>query len=145
MASMHFRAGVVAIVTNSKLQVLAFERSDIAGQWQLPQGGMEPEETPEAAAWRELEEETGLGTSDVELIEEFSEWTVYEWPNGARESGRRLGQAQRWFTFRVVSDNIVPSPDGVEFVSWKWVEPEWLIEQVVEFRRSGYERVLGAR
>jgi putative (di)nucleoside polyphosphate hydrolase len=145
MASMHFRAGVVAIVTNSESQVLAFERSDISDQWQLPQGGMEPGETPEEAAWRELAEETGLGSADVELIDEFSEWTVYQWPNGAREKGKRLGQAQRWFTFRALSDKIVPIPDGVEFVSWKWVEPAWLIDQVVEFRRSGYERVIGNR
>ena len=140
---MHFRAGVVAIVTNSKSQILAFERSDVADQWQLPQGGIEPGESPEAAAWRELGEETGLDASDVCLIDEFSEWTVYQWPNGVSKKGKRLGQAQRWFTFRACSDDVIPTPDGVEFVSWKWVERDWLIGQVVAFRRSGYERVLG--
>jgi putative (di)nucleoside polyphosphate hydrolase len=142
---MHFRAGVVAVVTNSQGDVLAFERSDVNGQWQLPQGGIEPGETPVAAAWRELTEETGLGPDDVELIDEYPEWTLYEWPDHVQRQGKRLGQAQRWFTFRVFDDDVEPAPDGVEFVSWKWADTDWLIDQVVEFRRPSYERVLRDR
>lgn len=145
MASTHFRAGVVAVVTNSLGQILAFERSDVTGQWQLPQGGIEPGETPVAAAWRELTEETGLDASAVELIDEHPEWTLYEWPDHVQQQGKRLGQAHRWFTFRVRDDDVEPAPDGVEFVAWKWVDPEWLIDQVVPFRRPGYQRVLGDR
>ncbi|RLE26345.1 MAG: RNA pyrophosphohydrolase [Actinobacteria bacterium] len=143
MASMNFRAGVVAIVINSDLQIMAFERSDVADQWQLPQGGIEPGETPVAAAWRELGEETGLGEPEVELIQEFPEWTIYEWPEGVGPKGKRMGQAQRWFIFHTCSDDVVPTPDGVEFVAWKWVEAHWLVDQIVEFRRSSYEQVLG--
>jgi putative (di)nucleoside polyphosphate hydrolase len=78
----------------------------------------------------------------VDLVGEFEEWTVYEWPLEVRQRGKRLGQAQRWFTFRALDDGIVPTPDGVEFVSWRWVEPAWLVDQVVPFRRRAYERVL---
>ena len=134
----------MAIVRNSAGQVLAFERSDVADQWQLPQGGIEPGEGPRDAAWRELGEETGLGVDDVELVGEHPDWTVYVWPDTVRRTGKRLGQAQRWFTFRVVDDHVVPSPDGIEFVSWRWVEPEWLIDQVVDFRRGPYTQVLGS-
>lgn len=141
MGSAHFRANVVAIVTNGKGRVLAFERSDFAGQWQLPQGGIDVGEDPEEAAWRELAEETGLTADDVDLVEEYPEWTVYAWPTGVRKNGR-LGQAQRWFTFQVRDDDVEPRPDGVEFVNWKWVKRKWLVRQVVEFRRSSYERVL---
>ena len=59
MAKPHFRAGVVAVVRRSDGQVMAFERADAPGAWQLPQGGIESGETPEQAAWRELREETG--------------------------------------------------------------------------------------
>jgi putative (di)nucleoside polyphosphate hydrolase len=138
---MHFRANVVAVVTNDEGEVMAFERSDVAGAWQLPQGGVDEGETPEEAAWRELAEETGLGERDVELADEYPEWTAYELPTGPRKNGR-MGQVQRWFTFRVIDDDIQPVPDGVEFRSWKWVKREWLVDHVVEFRRASYRRVL---
>ena len=76
------------------------------------------------------------------------EWTIYEWPPELRDGGRRharqrLGQVQRWFVFRVRDDTVEPTPDGIEFGAWRWVEPRWLVDQVVEFRRPAYERVLG--
>ena len=146
---MQFRAGVVAVVTSSDGQVMAFERSDVPGAWQLPQGGINVGEDTAAAAWRELFEETGLGPEQVELVDEYPEWTAYEWPVEVRAAGkgrgaRRLGQAQRWFIFRVHSDDVEPVPDGVEFSTWQWVPSDWLIEQVVPFRRPSYERVLSS-
>jgi putative (di)nucleoside polyphosphate hydrolase len=142
MASMHFRAGVVAVVVDSRSRVLAFERADVPGQWQLPQGGIDVDETPVDAAWRELHEETGLDSDDVDLIEEFDEWTVYQWPDHVRGRRQRFGQAQRWFRFRVRDDGVQPRPDGVEFVDWKWVDASWLVDQVVDFRKPAYQRVL---
>ncbi len=146
---MQFRAGVVAVVTSPTGQLMAFERTDFPGQWQLPQGGIDVGETPQHAAWRELYEETGLGPADVELIAEYPEWTIYEWPielreHGGRHAGDRFGQAQRWFFFRPMSDDVEPTPDGVEFGAWKWVEADWLVDQVVEFRRPSYGRVLSS-
>lgn len=143
MASAHFRAGVVTVVENSKGKVMAFERADVPGQWQLPQGGIDIGETPLVAAWRELGEETGLGPDDVELVREHGDWTVYEWPTGVRKNGR-MGQVQRWFVFRVRDDDVAARPDGVEFVAWKWVKRSWLIERVVDFRQSAYREVLTA-
>jgi putative (di)nucleoside polyphosphate hydrolase len=141
MASMHFRANVVAIVVNDQGGVMAFERSDFDGQWQLPQGGIDDGESPEEAAWRELGEETGLRGEHVDLIEEFDEWTAYAWPAGPRKNGR-IGQVQRWFTFRVKNDHVEPEPDGEEFQDWKWVTPEWLVDNAVDFRQPSYRRVL---
>ena len=76
------------------------------------------------------------------LTDELPDWTVYEWPRHALDS-KRLGQAHRWFFFDVVDASIEPSPDGTEFSTWQWVEPEWLVDHVVAFRRSSYRRALG--
>jgi putative (di)nucleoside polyphosphate hydrolase len=138
----------VIVVRHPNLrEILAFERVDEPGSWQLPQGGLHPGEEPIEAAWRELKEETGLGEADVVARVEYPEWVAYEWPEDViREHGRggkRRGQVQKWFLFDALNDDIAPNPDGSEFVAWKWVEPAWLTAHVVEFRRAAYERVLG--
>ncbi len=129
-------------------QVMAFERADALGSWQLPQGGLNSGELPIDGAWRELLEETGLGAPQVALRDEYPEWLAYEWPPEvrAKKTGprERIGQTQRWFLFDAASLDIQPVPDGKEFVAWKWVEPRWLIDHVVDWRRGPYERVLGA-
>ena len=142
MAKPHFRAGVVAVVRRSDGHVMAFERADAAGAWQLPQGGIESGETPEQAVWRELWEETGLTRRDVRLVEQRPAWTIYEWPVDMRSSDR-IGQAHRWFVFEPVDDDITPRPDGSEFTAWRWMLPTELIDCVVEFRRGPYAQVLG--
>ena len=148
MGSPTFRAGVVIVVTDSVGRVMTFERLDQPGAWQLPQGGIDIDEFPEQAAWRELREETGLGADTVELVGGHPEWIAYEWPAdlAARMRPNRdgplkqLGQVHRWFWFRVRSDDVTPQPDGVEFGAWRWTNPEPLIEEVAEFRRRAYRR-----
>lgn len=137
----HFRAGVVIVVRRGNGDVLAFERGDTPGAWQLPQGGLNRGEAPVEAAWRELHEETGLGEGDVRLAGEHPHWTVYELPAPWRE-GTRLGQAHRWFFFETIGDTVTPTPDGREFTDWAWIAPGDLIGSVSEFRRRNYEEVL---
>lgn len=147
MAGQHFRAGVVIVVRHPDQRlVLAFERSDAPGSWQLPQGGLEHGEEPIEGAWRELQEETGLDRSHVVERGEHPDWVAYEWPvEVMREHGRdgkRRGQVQKWFVFDALDADIEPTPDGSEFVAWRWVDPDWLIDHVVEMRRPAYARVL---
>ncbi len=142
MANPHFRAGIVAVVRRADGKVLAFERTDYSGEWQLPQGGIERGESPEQAAWRELEEETGLGSTHVRLVDEYDGWTVYVWPPEMRR-GARLGQAHRWFFFEPLRADVEPTPDGDEFSDWTWMSVTSLIERVVDFRKVPYRQVLG--
>jgi putative (di)nucleoside polyphosphate hydrolase len=142
VSGQHFRAGVVIAVTRDDGAVMAFERRDVPGAWQLPQGGLKRGEEPIEAAWRELAEETGLDNMDVAFVREHTEWIVYEYPAHIRDDGPRRGQAQRWFWFKVVSPDVVARPDGDEFTAWRWVERTWLVDNVVDFRRDGYARVL---
>ena len=142
MSSAHFRAGVTVVVRRGDGRVLAFERAEPRGQWQLPQGGIGVGETPEQAAWRELLEETGLGPADVRHTSEHPHWTLQEYPPDVR-TDRRFGQVHRWFFFDVQRADVEPVPDGDELVDWRWVEPSWLVAHVVEFKRQSYEQVLG--
>jgi putative (di)nucleoside polyphosphate hydrolase len=143
----HFRAGVVIVVRHPDgRQLLAFERSDSPDSWQLPQGGLDTGEEPIEGAWRELFEETGLGEEHVIARAEYPDWVAYEWPTDIMrvhgKDGKRRGQVQKWFLFDALHADIEPTPDGSEFVAWRWVEPEWLIAQVLDWRRPAYERVL---
>jgi putative (di)nucleoside polyphosphate hydrolase len=147
MAGQHFRAGVVIVVRHPDHRlVLAFERADTPGAWQLPQGGLDQGEEPLEGAWRELLEETGLGPEHVIARAEYPDWVAYEWPSEIMQmhgrDGRRRGQIQKWFLFDVHDPTVQPRPDGSEFVGWQWVEPAWLIEQVPVWRRDAYRRVL---
>lgn len=145
MGKPYFRAGVVAVVQRTNGDVMAFERADVTGEWQLPQGGIDAGESEVEAAWRELAEETGLTADDVRLAGEFPHWTVYAWPEGVSggRRGDRVGQVHRWFFFEPVRDDVEPTPDGHEFRSWKWMDVGTLIAGVVDFRQLPYRQVLG--
>jgi putative (di)nucleoside polyphosphate hydrolase len=139
-----FRAGVVMVVRHpDRDELLAFERADLPGEWQLPQGGIDNDEEPLDAAWRELAEETGLGPEQVELVGEHPRWVAYEWPADLR--GKRRGQVQRWFFFAARDAKVQPKVDDREFQAWRWCTPAWLIRQVVEFRQEAYTEVLAPR
>src|SRR5438552_2332666 len=68
------------------------------GGWQLPQGGIDADEDPRVAIFRELREE--IGTASARIIGEHPEWLTYELPPellGKALGGRYRGQRQRWF------------------------------------------------
>ena len=150
MAGATFRAGVAMIVRRGDGHILVFERRDAPGSWQLPQGGIDVGETPEVAAWRELAEETGLDATSLGLVAESGDWISYEWPRSvieAQKSGRHhIGQTQKWFLFGVLDDHdghahhLNPEPDGREFSSWRWMSPHDIIDSVIDWRRSAYQR-----
>jgi len=117
--------------------------------WQMPQGGIDPGETPLEAATRELYEETGM--KSVELIGEAPGWINYDLPDhliGIGLRGRFRGQTQKWFAFRFLGDDseiaIDPPPDGHEreFDAWQWADIETLPALIVTFKRAVYERVV---
>jgi len=73
--------------------------------WQFPQGGMNTDETPEEAMYRELEEETGLQPEHVELVAATPGWLRYKLPQRyLRRHSKPLciGQKQVWFLLKLV-------------------------------------------
>ena len=119
--------------------------------WQMPQGGIDPGETPFEAALRELEEETNV--SSVEFIAEAPLWLSYDLPPEAnkRWSGKYIGQTQRWFAMRFLGNDSeidIHAPGGgkhkPEFDDWRWEKMGNLPELVVPFKRQVYVDVVAA-
>jgi putative (di)nucleoside polyphosphate hydrolase len=136
----YFRAGVGIIVTNGADLVLALERRDAPGSWQLPQGGLEAGEPPSEAARRELREETGLTPADVEFVAEFDRWLTYELPASLTSAKTGLGQTQRWFLVTIRDGELDPStlPPNEEFTRARWMSLSDLATEAVGFRRALY-------
>ena len=146
--SLPYRPCVGIVLTDGEGRVFAAERIDTPGAWQMPQGGIDEGESPEIAAFRELEEETGLGANSVNLEAEHPDWLTYELPEdllGNVWKGRFRGQEQRWFLMRLTAPEsaIRLATDHPEFSQWQWMDPAALISAIVPFKRQIYADVLG--
>jgi putative (di)nucleoside polyphosphate hydrolase len=115
--------------------------------WQMPQGGIDDGETPEQAALRELEEETG--TNKATYIAQMDEWLCYDLPPhllGVALHGRYRGQRQKWIALRFTGEDkdINIATAEPEFASWKWLALEALPRMIVPFKRDTYMKVIAA-
>ena len=141
-----YRASVGVMLLDLGGRVFVGQRIDTAGAaWQMPQGGIEPGESPRAAALRELAEE--IGTGKAEIIAEGRDWLSYDWPPdiAARAwGGRYRGQRMKWFALRFTGadGDIDVDTANPEFAAWKWVAPEALPRLIVPFKRAHYRAVL---
>lgn len=134
-----FRAGVGVVIRRDDGLLLAFERRQHPGSWQLPQGGIDEGESIQSAALRELFEETGLRKEDVEFVAEFEAWVGYELPVELRSPKTGRGQVHRWTLMAPRHGDLVPSlGDGEEFSAWKWMTTDDLVEHTAAFRQPVY-------
>jgi putative (di)nucleoside polyphosphate hydrolase len=117
-------------------------------EWQMPQGGIDPNEDPRPAAQRELYEETGV--TSVAYLGETAGWLTYEFPpydGPPHRLAKFRGQRQKWFAFRFTGDEreIVVADtrndQEPEFDEWRWEQLERVPELVVPFRREVYAAV----
>jgi putative (di)nucleoside polyphosphate hydrolase len=119
--------------------------------WQFPQGGVDKSEDLEAAARRELEEETGVVSA--ELLGQTEGWIVYDFPEALKaqhvRDGRKPwdGQKQAWFAFRFTGDDSEIALDRhaeIEFDAWRWGALDEAPSLIVPFKREAYEQVVAA-
>ena len=140
------RTGVGILVLNSKNQVFVGKRKDNPfDKWQMPQGGVDPNEPLLVAMKRELEEETSI--KKIEILKEFDQWLEYELPEdlvGKIWKGKYRGQKQKWFVVKFIGTDseININTKNPEFIEWKWVNMNLLPDMIVLFKKHVYEKVL---
>jgi putative (di)nucleoside polyphosphate hydrolase len=148
MSELPYRPNVGAALFNARGQIFVARRADLpnaegaAGGWQLPQGGIDPDEDPAGAVLRELQEE--IGTAKAEIIGEHPEWLTYDLPPellGKALGGHYRGQRQRWFALRFTgtdSDIRLDLDPHPEFDAWRWAALAELPALAPPFKRRIY-------
>ncbi len=145
-----YRPCVGLVLRNPAGRIFAGQRIDNpGGAWQMPQGGIDPGETPEVAALRELGEETGIPPDAVEILDATPDWITYDLPHDLVPQiwkGRFRGQRQRWFLMDFHGDDamIDIAKEHPEFSAWAWMRPDELIARIVPFKRATYAAVFEA-
>ena len=139
------RNGVGIVVLNQQNKVFVAKRIDNPKDfWQMPQGGVDDGEKPIDAAYRELEEETGM--KNLEFIKEIEGTTMYELPEhllGIIWKGKYKGQRQKWFIVKFIGndEDIHIKTKYPEFLDWKWEELSKITDTVVEFKLHVYQEI----
>lgn len=137
-----YRRGVGIMLLNRENDVFVAQRIDMpSSAWQMPQGGIDDGEDPEAAAWREMAEE--VGTDKAELLAQSRDWHRYDLPADLVPrlwKGRYRGQEQKWFAFRFLGDDrdIDIETENPEFSAWRWAAFAELPSIIVPFKRQLY-------
>jgi putative (di)nucleoside polyphosphate hydrolase len=139
------RIGVGIVVLSMNNKVFVGKRKDNPfDKWQMPQGGVDPNEPLIQAMKRELVEETSI--KNIKVLKELDHWLEYELPEnliGKIWKGKYRGQKQKWFVVRFLGndDEININTKYPEFIDWQWVDVKQLPELIVLFKKHIYEEI----
>ncbi|HVJ53958.1 MAG TPA: RNA pyrophosphohydrolase [Aliidongia sp.] len=142
-----YRRNVGIMLLDAEGRVWVGKRIGMAeGGWQMPQGGIDAGEEPQAAAVRELHEE--IGTDKAQILFATEGWLLYDVPadlaKERRWHGKWRGQAQRWYAMRFTGTDkdIDIATEHPEFDEWRWARRDELVGLIVPFKRKVYEAVV---
>lgn len=141
-----YRPCVGIVLFNADGHVFVGERIDTPGAWQMPQGGVNPDEDLKLAALRELKEE--IGTDKADILHVAPEKLRYDLPPHLQRNlwaGRYKGQEQTWIAARFTgkdSDIVLDADAHPEFRDWKWVDLPRTLDLIVPFKRETYLKVI---
>jgi len=146
-----YRPNAGLVLLNKSGEIFAGKRIDTPDAWQMPQGGIDKGESAEAAALRELAEETGVAPELVEILAKTGDWLKYDFPpevalklfTNKKGKAKYRGQQQRWYLMRFLGedDQVNIETEEPEFSEWRWMQPDTLLTHIVPFKRDIYRSV----
>lgn len=104
------------LVTNDREEVLLIFRR---GKWDLPKGKLDPDETMEECALREVREETGL--KEITLLAPLVK-TFHTYHQGTRF----ILKESHWYTMKVTGDQILIPQTEEDIEETRWVAKDQL-------------------
>ncbi|MCC7516650.1 MAG: RNA pyrophosphohydrolase [Pseudomonadales bacterium] len=144
-----FRPNVGIMLANAQGELLWARRVGGMDAWQFPQGGIQSQEDPETALFRELHEEIGLTPDDVRILGCTRGWLRYRLPSRLvrrHQNPLCIGQKQKWFFLQMLGDEanirFDNSDEPPEFDHWRWVSYWHPLAHVVPFKREVYRSAL---
>lgn len=115
METVHQRsAGGVAYRDGDSGREMVVIKTTEEGRWQLPKGIIDPGETEEQAALREVREEAGINCERVELIDTIEYWFVASY-DGPR---KRYHKKVSFFLMKYLSGDVADHDHEVTEARW---------------------------
>lgn len=111
------------LVFNAQKEILFIFRRD---NWDLPKGKIDPGETVEGAAIREVQEETGLVNVKITKPLEITYHTYKD------KQKKRILKKTHWFIMESEDQNLIPqTEEDIELATWMTLETFRAEERVV--------------
>ncbi len=123
---------------------LGEDRDKFSNYWQLPQGGLEPNESPQTGAAREALEETSLNNLKLLWISPRTHSYRFSltWARVFSKPFRHRGQTQNIVYFQNFGQDSDVKVDNHEFIDFKWELPENLARAIHSERNNLTEIIL---
>ncbi|CAK8162568.1 RNA pyrophosphohydrolase [Candidatus Xenohaliotis californiensis] len=140
-----YRPCVGIAMINKKGDVFVGKRvNDNQNIWQMPQGGINKNEAPKDAVYRELYEETSV--QNAKIIAQMDKWLYYDIPkhiSQRHQFSQYRGQKQMWFLMFFEGDiqEINVTTKIPEFAQWKWCGWDDVCKNVIFFKKNIYQQV----
>lgn len=143
MMDLPYRKNVGVVLFNTQGKVLLCERNDLCDNcWQFPQGGVEKDEDCCSAAFRELQEETGVRSA--KLVANIPDPLRYDFPDFVKLPFK--GQEQYWFLLHFTGKDseidFETNPQEIEFKAYRWEDIDLAPKLIVEFKKEVYNKVV---
>ncbi|MBO7641726.1 MAG: RNA pyrophosphohydrolase [Alphaproteobacteria bacterium] len=136
----------VAIVLKKDNLIFVAERLDTKNAWQLPQGGVDSDESYLEAAKRELLEETGV--SSVKFLTQTRNLYKYDFSQYSQDRMMKKYGALKYrgqelcftmFEFTGNDSEVNLNYNTQEFCRWKWESVEGILNFIVDFKYKCYK------